>query len=512
MKKLSFMLFISLITFTVYGQSAMFTNPVIHGDMADPSIIRIDDTYYATGTSSEWAPFYPVYTSKDLINWEQTGHIFNEKPSWTSNSFWAPELFHHNGKVYCYYTARRKSDNISYIGVASAESPLHPFTDHGLLVEYGTEAIDAFIFDDNGQLYISWKAYGLDERPIELIASKLSDDGLSLVGEPFSLLKDDEGIGMEGQYHFKYGDYYYIIYAPHSCCGPGSDYDVYVARSKNFKGPYEKYAGNPILKGGGQDYISCGHGTIATSPDGRMFYMCHAYLNGDGFYAGRQAILQEMEMTSDDWVKFRTGDIAVIQQPMPYSQIIQNKVLDFEDTFKESTLKLDWAWNYPFSDADIKVQNGKLILSGTPKENNRYGTALCVRAKTPNYAYQTKIANKNGSLKGLTMYGDDKNLVVWGVSENKLILKSVRDNKEEILHESVYTDNELHLQINVEKGCLLSFSYSKNGKTWTPILDTPLDSKYLVRWDRVARLGLIHVGEPHAAAEFSYFSLKNSSR
>lgn len=511
MKKFCFTLIISLFTLSICGQSAMFTNPVIHGDMADPSIIRIGNTYYATGTSSEWAPFYPVYTSKDLINWEHTGHIFNEKPSWTSNSFWAPELFYHNGKVYCYYTARRQSDNISYIGVASANSPLGPFMDHGLLIEYGTEAIDAFIFDDNGQLYISWKAYGLDERPIELIASRLSDDGLSLVGEPFSLLKDDEGIGMEGQYHSKYGDYYYIIYSPHSCCGPGSDYDVYVARSKNFKGPYEKYVGNPILKGGGQDYISCGHGTTVTSPDGRMFYMCHAYLNGDGFYAGRQPILQEMVMTEDNWIKFRTGNIAVIQQPLPDSKIIQNKMLDYEDTFNEPALKIDWAWNYPFSDVDVKVQNGKLSLSGTPKDNNHYGSALCVRAKTPSYTYQTKIDNMNGSLKGLTMYGDDKNLIVWGVQDNKLILKSVRDDKEKILHESVYTDKELHLQINVDKGCLLSFSYSKNGKNWTPISDAPLDSKYLVRWDRVARPGLIHIGEPQVPGQFSYFKLKNES-
>lgn len=37
-------------------QESYFTNPVIHGDVADPSIIRIDQTYYITGTSSEWAP------------------------------------------------------------------------------------------------------------------------------------------------------------------------------------------------------------------------------------------------------------------------------------------------------------------------------------------------------------------------------------------------------------------------------------------------------------------------
>jgi hypothetical protein len=29
-------------------------------------------------------------------------------------------LYYHNDTMYCYYTARRKTDNISYIGVASS--------------------------------------------------------------------------------------------------------------------------------------------------------------------------------------------------------------------------------------------------------------------------------------------------------------------------------------------------------------------------------------------------------
>lgn len=52
--------------------------------------------------------------------------------------------------------------------------------------------------------------------------------------------------------------------------------------------------------------------------DGRMFYMCHAYLKGEGFYAGRQPILQEMEVTDDHWVRFKTGSVAVMKQPVPF--------------------------------------------------------------------------------------------------------------------------------------------------------------------------------------------------
>ena len=114
-----------------------------------------------------------------------------------------------------------------------------------------------------------------------------------MAGEPFTLLRDDKRQGMEGQHWLKIGDYYYIVYSINGCCGPGSDYAVAVARSKNLQGPYERYAGNPILHGGG-DVQSIGHGTVTTTPDGRMFYLCHAYLAGENFFLGRQPMLQEI--------------------------------------------------------------------------------------------------------------------------------------------------------------------------------------------------------------------------
>ncbi len=501
--------FMVLLSVGAFAQSAdTFTNPVIRRDMADPCVIRIQDTYYATGTSSEWAPFYPVYTSQDLVNWQQTGHIFNEKPAWTSNSFWAPELYYHKGRVYCYYTARRKQDGVTCIGVASSPSPTQAFTDHGPIVEFGSEAIDAFVYDDNGQLYITWKAYGLDKRPIEILGSRLSDNGLRLEGEPFSLLTDVEDIGMEGQYHFKHGDYYYLVYSAHSCCGPGSDYDVYVARSRSFRGPYEKYAGNPILHGGKGEYQSCGHGTAVSTPDDRMFYLCHAYMKGEGFYAGRQSILQEMIVTDDGWVQFKTGSTAVSEQPLPFAGAKQEPVADFIDEFDQEKLNVAWSWNYPYSDIQASVKEGFLWLAGRAHEGNSYGTALCLSPQKARYAYQTQVINRNASFKGLTMYGDDANLIAWGVVGDKLVLKAIKDREETILYESACPSERIFLKIGIDKGCLLTFFFSKDGKQWSTATEGSLDSTYTVRWDRVARPGLLHIGECEEPAGFSQFRLE----
>ena len=229
-------------------------NPVIKADLPDPSVIRIGKTYYAAGTSGNAERVYPIYESKDLVTWTPRHTIFDRWPEWTAGAFWAPELFTIGEKVLVYYTARQKSDGTSCIGVAVAEDINSPFVDKGPLVKTTNEAIDAFVVDVEGQLYITWKAYGLDpsRRPIELLAQRLSPDGLTLEGEPFTLLRDDERQGMEGQCIFREGDYYYLLYSIRDCCSPQSDYAVSVARSKSFVGPYEKYASNPILTGNGQ--------------------------------------------------------------------------------------------------------------------------------------------------------------------------------------------------------------------------------------------------------------------
>ena len=306
--------------------------PVINSDAPDPSVIRYGDTYYAAATSGNKPQAYQRYRSKDLLSWKPMGFIFDQWPEWTCGSFWAPELFDLCGRTMCYYTARQKSDSTSCIGVAMADSPEGKFRDYGPLVRTTNEAIDAFVFRDGTQLYITWKAYGLDpsHRPIELLCQRLSEDGLHLEGEPFTLLRDDERQGMEGQCVFRQGEWWYILYSIRDCCSPHSDYVVSVARSHSLTGPWEKYEGNPILEGSplpapplGEGHIaavsppkkhspkggagrgsalqSCGHGTMVRTPSGEMYYLCHAYF-WNRYEEGRKAVLFRLEIGSDGWV------------------------------------------------------------------------------------------------------------------------------------------------------------------------------------------------------------------
>src|SRR5215210_2421691 len=51
---------------------------VLPGDYPDPSVVKIGDAYWASATTSNWFPAYPILYSTDLINWKQKGYVFNE--------------------------------------------------------------------------------------------------------------------------------------------------------------------------------------------------------------------------------------------------------------------------------------------------------------------------------------------------------------------------------------------------------------------------------------------------
>src|SRR5687768_14497803 len=82
---------------------------VMPGDYPDSSVVKIGDTYWASATTSNWFPAYPLLKSKDLVSWQQQGYVFDKMPEWTDYYFWAPEISYENGKVYVYYSAHKKN-------------------------------------------------------------------------------------------------------------------------------------------------------------------------------------------------------------------------------------------------------------------------------------------------------------------------------------------------------------------------------------------------------------------
>lgn len=473
-------------------------NPVIPGDFADPSIIRRGQTYYATGTSSEWAPHFPLFRSTDLLHWKQMGYVLKQTPSWAAASFWAPELFYRKGTYYVYYVARKKVDGISCIGVATAQDPAKGFTDRGILLEFGREAIDPFVIEENGKLYITWKAYGLDQRPIELLGRGLSDDGLKVEGEPFTLLRDEEKKGLEGQCLVKRGGYYYLFYSVGNCCGGRCSYKVEVARSAFLQGPYTKFANNPVLSG--TDEWKCtGHGTIVTSEKGKDFYLYHAYSKTDDVYTGRQGMLGE--------VVWDAGTGWPVLKPVGTKV---ESIQSFRDDFSAAQLSGAWQWDFRHAQPHVKLEKGSLHLSGQTASVNQAGTAVTVRPLTGNYEITTGVVNSNTALKGLVLYGDAGQSVGIGVRENVVQVWEVKKDKRSVVKEETVSVNKpIQLKIGVEKGYQCRFYWSEGGKDWkeAALPGAYYNGNFLPPWDRSPRPGLICLGTDMQPAVFSFFEI-----
>src|SRR5882762_1704524 len=107
-----------------------YQNPVLAGDYPDPSIIRVGKEYWATATSSEWGPQFPLLHSVDLVNWETVGSVFPHRPDWAMANFWAPEISEYQGKYFVYYVGRKKGGPLA-VAVATADDPAGPYVDHG---------------------------------------------------------------------------------------------------------------------------------------------------------------------------------------------------------------------------------------------------------------------------------------------------------------------------------------------------------------------------------------------
>ena len=90
---------------------------------ADPSVIRVNDTYYLYPTSS-WDRI-ECWSSEDFGSWTYEGAVWGpaDEGSWNDQGLWAPDVLPYEGHYYLYYTANQR------IGVAVADSPTGPFED-----------------------------------------------------------------------------------------------------------------------------------------------------------------------------------------------------------------------------------------------------------------------------------------------------------------------------------------------------------------------------------------------
>lgn len=277
-----------------------YTNPVYDNDFPDPHIIRVDDTYFAYGTTNGSSVNIRVMSSPDLIEWENLGDALPALPKWAmlnSGYTWAPGVVQIEDQFLMYYVARDQDTDRQCIGVAVSDDPAGPFVDpnEDAFICQGDlgGSIDAYPFqDDDGKLYLFWKndgnCCGLE---VALWVQELSPDGLTLVGEPVKLITRDqpwERPLIENPAMVEHNDQYYLFYSAN--WWESHEYAIGYAVCETVTGPCEKPLSGPWL-----DYeapvMGPGGQAFFTDEEGDLWMVYHAWTGAAvGYPAGERSL------------------------------------------------------------------------------------------------------------------------------------------------------------------------------------------------------------------------------
>lgn len=491
-----------------------YTNPTLPGDHPDPSIIRVGDDYWATATTSQWAPIFPLLYSRDLVNWEQIGAVFDRPPAWSSGSYWAPEIAYDGRRFLVYYTARKKSGPLC-VAVATARAPNGPYRDHGPLVCQEAGSIDAVaVTDEQDRRYLIWKEDGNSrKRPTTLWAQRLSSEGTALLGPRHQLLRNDapwEAHVIEGPFVLRRNSWFYLFYSGDACCGRACNYKLGVARARALLGPWERNPVNPILAG--NNAWKCpGHGSIVTTPDGRDYLLYHAYEPDPFQFAGRQGLLDEITWGADGWPAINGGRGPSDRGAAPAGISGRERRSEFLDELTGPALQAGWQWPWDRDPGRRFVAGSLALRTSARSSGSAVDTVVARPTLSDDYTTTARVVGSRASeeaMVGLAAYGDSENAV--GISRNgPRVVLWMREKglQRQLASAEVTAGPSLDLRMIVSHGRRFQFAFSTDGREWRT-LGEAAEGGYRPPWERAVRVALAVGGPPGVEGRFDWVRIE----
>ncbi len=483
-------------------------NPILKGFHPDPSIIRVNDTYYIASSTFEWWPGVRIHESKDLVNWHLLTCPLSEKrlldmtgdPD--SGGIWAPDLSYHNGTFYLVYTDAKVTngafkDCVNYL--TTAKDICGPWSDP---VTLNTAGFDASLFhDDDGRKYLVNQYW--DPRPYHhpfygVMCTEFSEEKGTLVGEPRVIYKGTEDRLTEGPHLYKINGWYYLFVAQG---GTGYSHQARAARAKSLSDTFETQPGGPLLTTLDAPYHSfqkAGHGCLVQTPEGEWYFAhlmarplhhdTESILEPKGWCPlGRETGIQKLFWDEDGWPHIAGGHNGLVDVEAPLGAVEHKWEPDHpeKDDFDKDTLNIHFqSLRTPLAGdvCSLTDRPGHLRLYGHFSLASTYTQAhIARRWQSFYFEAEVKMAYEPKSFQqfaGLTCYYSTRSWscieMTWHETYGRVIdvVSTDLDRTESVYEEHpvpVPADAAyVYFKVKVQ-GIRYQYFYSFDGKTWTAV-------------------------------------------
>jgi xylan 1,4-beta-xylosidase len=475
-----------------------YRNPVLAGFYPDPSVTRAGGKFYLVNSTFAYFPCIPVFESRDLVHWKHIGNVIDRPGQLdfdglgTSRGVFAPAIEHHDGTFYVLDTAVDSGGNF----FSTAKNPAGPWSDPVWLKEI--DGIDpSLFFDADGRAYIvnngppegaplydGHRAIWIQQFDAQ--AGKLVGPRKVLVNGGVDFSK--KPIWIEGPHLFRHDNWYYLMCAEG---GTGPQHSEVILRSRSPWGPFEAYAGNPILtqrdlpEDRANPITNAGHADLVEGPDRSWWaiFLASRPYDAHQYNTGRETFLLP--------VTWREGWPVILPrgEPIPYvvtgpkfmtaqaSQKPYGGNFTWRDEFDSKTLNGDWlnvrvpqsAW------LDLAAKPGALTIHARAEPLNTLKNPSFLGRRQQHLSFdastQLTLPVAGRVAAGLATFQNEKFWYFLGTRRTdvgvEIFLERQKGAGMETLARLTVSHPPRSLRLRVRgNGGTYSFSYDPDGKGW----------------------------------------------
>jgi len=319
-----------------------YSNPVLPGFYPDPSVTRAGDDYYMVCSSFEYFPGVPIFHSRDLIHWQQIGHVLDRisqldlREQCSSDGIYAPSIRYHEGIFYMITTDVRGIGNF-YV---TADNPAGPWSDP-IRIPYG--GIDpSLMFDDDGKVYVTTQqGADYDSHAIQYEIDIATGEALT---EPVVIWTGDGGPWTEGPHLYKINGMYYIMSASG---GTAKEHREIIGRSSSPYGPFERFP-EPILTHNRIEHPIqyLGHADLVEDGNGDWWAVFLGVRLTEAGYSvlGRETFIAPVTWNDQGWpmIDNNEGTVKLEMTAERVAGITDMPIYEGIDDFNNSELSMSW--------------------------------------------------------------------------------------------------------------------------------------------------------------------------